>query len=409
MRVFRPTYRDRKGRKKTVSRWWFELRDHNQIIRRFPGYSGKAHAKRLTESLGNQIEKLVGYKAAGEPPDPKLSLWLDGVNGKLRDRLVKFGLIDRGRVERQKPLDDYLPEFGETVYQSSEGTRRKKERTGNTQARLRVGRVRQIVEGCNFDVWADVDPDKINAYIRQRREKGISDQTARFYAQAWRSFARWMVDAKGCEKKPDIARIEAPHNYGRAFELDEFRGLLDAARYGAPMFGLTGYERYLVYRLAVETGLRRGELRSLTVASFDFKNNCVFLRAEDTKNGDEAAQFITDETSVLLKEHVKGKMPNVRLFNLHDKTSKMIQADCESAGIELENGRGKLTFHSLRHTCGTYLAAQGAHPKEIQEIMRHRDINLTMSRYTHLLSGRKRAAVNRMPKFSQPEVKDKTA
>lgn len=87
----------------------------------------------------------------------------------------------------------------------------------------------------------------------------------------------------------------------------------------------------------------------------------------------------------------------------------MIQADCEDAGIEIKNHKGKLNFHSLRHTTGSFLAAEGIPPKAIQEVMRHKDINLTMSRYTHLLSEQKRAAVNKMPEFTRPQKKEKTA
>ena len=167
------------------------------------------------------------------------------------------------------------------------------------------------------------------------------------------------------------------------------------------MFGLTGYERSLVYILACETGLRRGELRSLKPVSFDFKNNAVFVKGADCKNGEETLQYFTAEMGQLLREYIRGKMPNVKLFNLPGHTAKMIQTDCEAAGIQVKNHKGTLTFHSLRHTCGTYLAAEGVHPKAIQEIMRHKDINLTMSRYTHLLAGQKRAAINRMPRFTK--------
>lgn len=99
------------------------------------------------------------------------------------------------------------------------------------------------------------------------------------------------------------------------------------------------------------------------------------------KKQDDAFQYFTPETGELLKEYIKGKMPNVKLFDIHDKSSKTVQADCKTAGIEIENNKNKLNFHSLRHTCGSYVAAQGMEPWTVMEIMRHKDINLTMSRY----------------------------
>lgn len=38
----------------------------------------------------------------------------------------------------------------------------------------------------------------------------------------------------------------------------------------------------------------------------------------------------------------------------------------------------------------------GVHPKVIQSIMRHGDINLTMSRYTHLLHGQQAEAIAKL-------------
>jgi len=44
-------------------------------------------------------------------------------------------------------------------------------------------------------------------------------------------------------------------------------------------------------------------------------------------------------------------------------------------------------FHSLRHTCGAWLAMAGQHPKTIQSVMRHSTITLTMNNYGHLFPG----------------------
>ena len=43
-----------------------------------------------------------------------------------------------------------------------------------------------------------------------------------------------------------------------------------------------------------------------------------------------------------------------------------------------------------------------AHPKVVQSIMRHSDINLTMGRYTHVLRGQESKAVAKLPDLSQP-------
>ena len=71
------------------------------------------------------------------------------------------------------------------------------------------------------------------------------------------------------------------------------------------------------------------------------------------------------------------------------------------------NHEGEITdFHSLRHTCGAWLAMTGAHPKEVQQIMRHQSITLTMDTYGHLFPGQEAEAVDRLGQMllDPPEI-----
>ncbi|MBL7189955.1 MAG: hypothetical protein ISS70_26810 [Phycisphaerae bacterium] len=95
MRLFKPKYRDKKtGKTKTVSKWWTELRDHLQIVRRFPAFTDKTQSKKFAE----KIEKLVVCRENSEPPDRELSQWLESVPAKLRDRFGEIGLLARAKV-----------------------------------------------------------------------------------------------------------------------------------------------------------------------------------------------------------------------------------------------------------------------------------------------------------------------
>jgi Phage integrase family len=60
-------------------------------------------------------------------------------------------------------------------------------------------------------------------------------------------------------------------------------------------------------------------------------------------------------------------------------------------------------FHSLRHTCGAWLAMNGAHPKAVQSVMRHSTITLTMDTYGHLFPGQDAATVARFPSMMASE------
>ena len=52
------------------------------------------------------------------------------------------------------------------------------------------------------------------------------------------------------------------------------------------------------------------------------------------------------------------------------------------AGIPYLDEQGRrVDFHSLRLTFGTNLVLSGAHPRVVQEMMRHSDIRITMKLY----------------------------
>lgn len=104
-----------------------------------------------------------------------------------------------------------------------------------------------------------------------------------------------------------------------------------------------------------------------------------------------------------MQAHVCRKTPNAPLFNFpgKDRVIDMLRKDLADAGIPDQDEQGKvIDFHSFRHTTGTWLAQAGVHPRVAQEIMRHSDINLTMSTYTHVLREQHVEAVKKLPDLS---------
>jgi integrase len=51
-------------------------------------------------------------------------------------------------------------------------------------------------------------------------------------------------------------------------------------------------------------------------------------------------------------------------------------------------------FHDLRHTCASPLLAQGAYPKDVQEILGHSNTHMTMNVYAHAIEESKRNAAD---------------
>src|SRR5262245_13403376 len=108
MRVFKTTYKDRKGRTKEASSWYVEFRDHLETVRRLPAFPSKA----ASEEMGRNLERLVAYhKASGGQTDPALTRFLAGLASRTREKLVAIGLLAAERVAAGKPLADHLADF----------------------------------------------------------------------------------------------------------------------------------------------------------------------------------------------------------------------------------------------------------------------------------------------------------
>lgn len=79
---------------------------------------------------------------------------------------------------------------------------------------------------------------------------------------------------------------------------------------------MTGYERSLLYRLAVETGLRANELRTLKASSFDFADGTVTVAAAYSKHRRDDTLPLRKDTANELRALISGKLPAAGVFNM---------------------------------------------------------------------------------------------
>ena len=193
---------------------------------------------------------------------------------------------------------------------------------------------------------------------------------------------------------------------------DELRRLLEATAKGNVRFGMSGYERYLLYRFAAETGLRANEIRNLSVSDFDFEHLTVTVRAGSSKRKRQDVQVLRSDTVVLLKEFFKNKTPGAKVFGgtykrLTDRTAEMVHQDLADADIAYIDEAGRVfDFHSFRHQTGSMLARYGVHPADAKAHMRHSSIDLTMRYYTHLRKGAESETAAKLPDLSLHRVEE---
>ena len=402
MRVYRTTYKSRDGKTETAAKWYIELTDHLQIVRRFAGFEDK----RQTEALGRRIEALVACRIAGMQPDSEQTRWLEQTPAKLRERLVSIGLLDSHRAVGSRTLLQHLEDFKRSLLDRDDTAE---------HAEQTAMRARRVIEGCGFKTWSEIRADRVERFLADLRNgsEHLAIQTSNYYLQAIQSFCRWMVQNRRAGESPlaHLRTLNSKTDRRRdrvAFEVEEIRRLLAATIEGPERYGMDGPERAMLYRIAIETGLRANEIRTLKVSSFDLDACTVTVQAGYSKHRREDTLPLRPETAAELKAFFVGKLPGVKAFGgrykqLTDKTADVLKADLADVGISYQDAAGRYRdFHALRHTCGSWLSAMGVHPKTVQEIMRHQSIDLTMSRYTHTLRGQEAAAVAKLPDLSMP-------
>jgi hypothetical protein len=254
-RVFRTTYKDRKGKTQEAAKWYVEFRDNTETVRRLPTFISKA----ALEEMGRNLEKLVAYhKASGGQTDPALTRFLMELPAKTREKLVVIGLLAAERVTVGKPLREHLDDFGKAL-----------EAKGNTPFHVEVitKRARRIIEGCGFRFYSDLSASKVLEYLHGLRqdtedERGISAQTFNFYLQAVKQFCRWMVKDRRASELPlshlEPLNVQTDRRHDRR-ELTEVElpRLLKATRASQRVCrGLSGRDRYHLYATACGTGFR---------------------------------------------------------------------------------------------------------------------------------------------------------
>ncbi len=134
---------------------------------------------------------------------------------------------------------------------------------------------------------------------------------------------------------------------------------------------------------ALNTGMRKGEILSLTWNNVDFDNNLFIITASNNKSKKTKRIPINSHLKTMLLElKLKTQAFNDYVFLSHDyKPLKDIKTafknPCRRAKVE------GLRFHDLRHTAGTRMLESNVNIVAISEILGQSSIDITKKRYLH--------------------------
>ncbi len=128
-----------------------------------------------------------------------------------------------------------------------------------------------------------------------------------------------------------------------------------------------------IIKLAIETGMRRGEIASVRWVDVDVNKRIIYLW--DTKNGENRQVPLSTKALLVLEKIPKRKDGHLFGMTAHAISYAFIRA-CRRGNLK------DLHFHDIRHEATTRLSGKLANILELSSVTGHKDLRM-LKRYYH--------------------------
>ncbi len=221
-----------------------------------------------------------------------------------------------------------------------------------------------------------------------------SPGTRRTNVSHLRCFVRWLLTEGYLKRDPFIgmATPRQPSYMPRGLSLAQAQAV--AAR-------VPDARGRLMVSLMVQEGLRCGEVSRLELGDVDFENRLILVRG---KGGHQRVLPLSDETRFVMLRYLDeeparhGPFFRSRVDPTRgiapDYVSDLVREAMRAAGVNA-------TPHALRHTAATDMLRAGAHVRDVQAALGHRELSTTQ-RYLPWLVGDLREAMGGRNYRSRP-------
>lgn len=193
----------------------------------------------------------------------------------------------------------------------------------------------------------------------------------------------------------------------------------DAAEVRAVFQASAGDSLDALWRLALLTGMRRGELLGLRWQDIDLDSGTLAVRRTLSRGIGGTWELGTPKSAAgrrsialpvlamdaLRRHRSRQREQRLRLGPVWELTDVVFTN--ETGGplhvntltrryerLVATAGVRRIRFHDLRHTSATLLLSLGEHPKIVQERLGHSSISMTLDRYSHVTKDMQRGAAN---------------
>jgi len=218
---------------------------------------------------------------------------------------------------------------------------------------------------------------------RRAHNPAIKDATINRDLSVLRHILYWSVDEHLITANP-LARMKMVRERRirrQVLSVSEEQLLLGAA---------TGHLRSMVI-LALDTGMRRGEITSQRWEDIDFPRQMLFVTHSKTPEGESREIPLSDR---LLEILLQQRQPKGLVITYNDSPVRIVKRTWKTA---LKNaGIRHVRFHDLRHTFNTRLMEAGVLQEVRMALMGHSPGSRVHATYTHIELPVKREAIRKL-------------
>jgi len=252
----------------------------------------------------------------------------------------------------------------------------------NSRQRYMVS-IRKLIPEFTGQNILEIKSKQLAAYEMERRRQGAASPTIRRDLQCLSSaYTHAIVDLEWCEDNPVPVFLARQKRRGRLQESPPKRRWLTHAE-ERKLLEEAHPELADEIRVAIDTGLRDTELRTLTWAQVDFAKGEITVESGTAKNNRERQIPMLERTVQLLQSKPRH-LHSPYVFYTPEGKAYTTRAKGLAAAIR-RSGIKRLTWHDLRRTCGCRLLQDhGMSMEQVRDWLGHTTIQQTERAYAFL-------------------------
>ena len=395
---------------------------HDSFNATSPRWSTGLKRKDAAEVYGRRLEELAEKRRTGQQLGADLERFIADLDEDALDKLQRLGLLDARHAAASQTLAELVEAYRE--HRTAKGRNAR----DSGQCITRIERIHTAAKATR--------PRDLTLEGIERAISDITTTPATFnaYARVYKAFAAWLVKRGALYSNP-LAGLEKAatedKQHRRALTEDEAQALIAAAEAGETVttftkrgvalqregheppadeiaWSVTGPERAMLYRFALETALRASSIAGLTVGDFDLDGDepGVTIRGETgTKERGRRTLPLMPDTAAMLRERFAAKLPAAPAFNtppvnrlaglLRDDLAAARAAWIAEAPTPAERAKRaeadfladvdaqgrRVDFHALRDTAATWLAKRGVPLTVVMLVTGHKNVSTLQRHY----------------------------